>query len=337
VLATIELEETDRIPVVPHQCGWSSKLIGRTWAEHANDAEVHAAAQLAVLEQTGVDGIVVNIGSPVEAHAVGCPVVEEDHNPVRISGEIIHGLEDIGRLGLPKPEADPYMRTMLGALRILKDEVGDDVAIWAGVNAPFQVGGLLRGLKAWMRDTIKNPDLIDTTLEFTTSLVEMWARELVRAGADVLFMGDSLASRDVISVSDYMKWAAGTERVVMDAAKDEGAKAMLHICGRTDDRWVEMLGSNADIFDLDSPVDLAAAKAAIGDQVAIRGNVDTTLLAMRTADDVLAATIELIERVGPGGWILGSGCEIGHLTPVENIVAMVQASRTHGQFAATAG
>jgi uroporphyrinogen decarboxylase len=98
-----------------------------------------------------------------------------------------------------------------------------------------------------------------------------------------------------------------------------------------------MLGSNADIFDLDSPVDLAAAKAAIGDRVAIRGNVDTTLLAMRTADDVLAATIDLIERVGPGGWIIGSGCEIGHLTPVENVIAMVQASRTHGQFAATAG
>lgn len=332
VLATIERKETDRIPVVPHQCGWSSNLIGRTWAEHANDPEVHAAAQLAVLEKTGVDGVVVNIGSPVEAHAVGCPVVEEDHNPVRISGEIVHSLEDVERLELPNPESDPYMRTMLGAMRILKHEVGHDVAIWGGVNAPFQVGGLLRGLKGWMRDTIKNPDLIAATLEFATPLVEMWARELVRAGADVILMGDSLASADVVSVRDYMRWAVETERVVMDAIKDEGGKAMLHICGRTEDRWAEMIGSNADIFDLDSPVDLAQAKAAVGGQVAIRGNVDTTLLAMGTAAQVTAATVDLIERVGPGGWIVGSGCELGQLTPVENVVAMVEATKTHGQF-----
>ena len=52
VLATIALEDTDRIPVVPWQAGWSANLIGRTWAEHANDPEVHAAAQLAVFEQT---------------------------------------------------------------------------------------------------------------------------------------------------------------------------------------------------------------------------------------------------------------------------------------------
>lgn len=332
VLATIELKETDRIPVVPHQCGWSSNLIGRSWADHANDPEVHAAAQLAVLEQTGVDGVVVNIGSAVEAHAVGCPVVEEDHNPVYASGEIVHSVEDIERLELPNSETDPYMRTMLGALRILKHEVGDDVAIWSGVNAPFQVGGIIRGITGWMRDTIKNPELIAATLEFTTPVVERWARELVRAGADVILMGDSLASADVVSVHDYTKWAVEAERIVMDAVRDEGGMAMLHICGRTSDRWLEMVGSNADIFDLDSPVDLAQAKTAVGDRVAIRGNVDTTLLAMGTAADVTAATIDLIEHVGPGGWVVGSGCEIGQLTPVENVVAMVEATKTHGQF-----
>lgn len=335
VLATIDLEETDRIPVVPHQCGWSSKLIGRTWAEHANDPEVHAAAQLAVLDQTGTDGLVVNIGSPVEAHAVGCPVIEEDYNPVSISGPIITSIEDIEKLGLPDPNKDPYMRTMLGAMRILKSEVGDSVAIWGGVNAPFQVGGLLRGLNGWMLDTITAPELVAATLEFATPVVEMWARQLVRAGADVVLMGDSLASRDLISVADYRKWAVDAERVVMDAIKDEGGKAMLHICGRTDDRWTEMVGSNADIFDLDSPVNLAEAKATIGDQVAIRGNVDTTLLAMGSAEQVTAATVDLIERMGPGGWIVGSGCELGHLTPVENVAAMVEASKTHGQFTKT--
>lgn len=335
VLATIELEETDRIPVVPHQCGWSSKLIGRTWAEHANDPEVHAAAQLAVLEQIGPDGLVVNVGSPVEAHAIGCAVEEEDHNPVRISGRLIDRLEDVERLTMPDPHQDPYMRTMLGALRILKQEVGDDVAIWGGVNAPFQVGSLLRGVLDWIRDTIKHPEIIAATVEFATPVVEMWARELVRAGADVILMGDSMASRDVISIADYQKWAVETERVIMDAIKDEGGKAMLHICGRTEDRWAAMVGSNADIFDLDSPVDLAEAKATVGDRVALRGNVDTTLLAMGTADKVTASTVELIERVGAGGWIIGSGCEIGQLTPVENVIAMVEASKTHGQYVAT--
>ncbi len=332
VLATIDLDDTDRIPVVPHQCGWSSKLIGRTWAEHANDPMVHAAAQLAVLEQTGVDGLTINIGTPVEAHAVGCAVEEEDFDPVRIAEHIVQDVEVLRRLELPNPHADRYMSTMLEALRIVKEEVGETVAIWAGVNAPFQVGGLLRGLSEWMLATILEQDLMTEVLEFTTELVEMWARELVRAGADILFMGDSLASGDLISVPDYRKWALDSERAVMAAAKEEGARAMLHICGNTADRWVEMLDSGADIFDLDSPIDLAEAKAAVGDRVAIRGNVDTTLLSSGSAEDVYATVVDLIDKMGPGGWIMGSGCELGHLTPVENVVAMVEATGKYGWF-----
>jgi MtaA/CmuA family methyltransferase len=332
VLATIDRSETDRIPVVPWQCGWSSKLLGKTWREHANDPEIHAAAQLAVLEQTGVDGLTVNIGTPVEAASVGCLAEEEDHGPVRVAAGVIDTIEDIEKLALPDPETDRYMSTMLGAMRILKAEVGDEVALWGGVNAPFQVGGLLRGLQDWMMDTIINPELVRATLDFATELVVLWARSLARAGADVLFMGDSLASGDMISVPDYVTWAIDSERAVMEAAKDEGARAQLHICGRTSDRWDEMTRTNADLLDLDTPVDLAAAKAAVGDRVAVRGNVSTTLLSMGTREEVYENTRDLIERVGPGSFIVGTGCEIGDLTPVANIAAMAEATKDHGNW-----
>ena len=52
---------------------------------------------------------------------------------------------------------------------------------------------------------------------------------------------------------------------------------------------------------------------------------------MGTAEEVTEATAGLIARMGPGGWIVGAGCELGHLTPVENVIAMVEATRAHGQ------
>jgi uroporphyrinogen decarboxylase len=145
-------------------------------------------------------------------------------------------------------------------------------------------------------------------------------------------MGDSLASGDMISVPDYVTWAIDSERAVMEAAKDEGARAQLHICGRTSDRWDEMTRTNADLLDLDTPVDLAAAKAAVGDRVAVRGNVSTTLLSIGTREEVYENTRDLIERVGPGSFIVGTGCEIGDLTPVANIAAMAEATKDHGNW-----
>ena len=79
-----------------------------------------------------------------------------------------------------------------------------------------------------------------------------------------------------------------------------------------------------DCFSCDTAVDLAVAKANIGDRMALMGNVaPVNTLMQGTPEDVRRESYECIEKAGlDGGFILSSGCEIPRDTPDENTIAM---------------
>ncbi|MFQ5795698.1 MAG: uroporphyrinogen decarboxylase family protein [Candidatus Bipolaricaulia bacterium] len=332
-MATIDLQEPDRVAASPWQGGWATRLIDRKWIEHSNDPQVHAESQLAAYEICKLDGVNVNIGIPVVPGAIGCPVDEPEDDFPKVQGHIVHSVDDVNKLKLPDPEKDGFMPTMLGAIRILKRQLKDEVPVWSATSAPWQVAGNLRGLQEWFVDSIMNPELIDKTLEFCGKAVSIWAEAMIDAGADILFIGDSLATGDLISVDDYKKWARPYEREIIQLAHNKGAKVILHICGRTSDRWEEMLETGADLFDLDAPIDMAAAKQQLGDRICIKGNIDTTLMVRGTPEDIEQISKKLVEGCAPGGgFILGSGCELGRDTPVENVQMMAEVVRKYGWY-----
>ena len=333
-MAAIALQKPDRVPVSPWAPGWAVKLIGRPWKEHNNDPQVHAECQLAALEICQLDAAIVNIGIPVVPSSLGAPYDEPENDVPKVSGHILHSLDDLKELKIPDPEKDSkLMATMLGAIRILKRELKGEVPIYCASSSPWQVAGNLRGLQDWFVDTIMNPELIDKTLEFTGEVVSIWAEAMFDAGADIMLMGDSLATGDLISVDDFKRWAQPYEKMVIDRVHKAGGKVLLHICGRSSDRWEPMVETGADLIDLDSPVDMGDAKDQIGDRVCIKGNVDTTLLVRGTSEDVDRVSKELIERCAPGGgFILSAGCEVGRDSPVENIQALADAARKYGTY-----
>jgi uroporphyrinogen-III decarboxylase len=58
------------------------------------------------------------------------------------------------------------------------------------------------------------------------------------------------------------------------------------------------------------------------------GNVSTTLTAMKSAEDVYEATMDVIRKSGKGGRLFVSGgCILPDICPAENIRAMVKATR----------
>lgn len=83
-----------------------------------------------------------------------------------------------------------------------------------------------------------------------------------------------------------------------------------------------------DIIEVDHKVDLALARSIVGDRACVIGNVDpVTVLLQGTPDRVRAASEECLEAGRGGGYILGSGCVVPRITPLENVKAMVQAAR----------
>jgi uroporphyrinogen decarboxylase len=114
-----------------------------------------------------------------------------------------------------------------------------------------------------------------------------------------------------------------------------GAAPSLHICGNTSKIWPEMTDTGVSILSLDDAVDLAEAKALVGDRVALLGNVrPTASMYLGTPDDVRANALECLAKGwdNPKGYILGLGCGLPIDTKPENIHALVNAAREFGRW-----
>ena len=84
-----------------------------------------------------------------------------------------------------------------------------------------------------------------------------------------------------------------------------------------------------DIYELDFPVDLTQARADLGPDRLISGNVSTvTDLLTGTPDDVYRAAARC-HAVSGRYHIVNSGCEVSPRTPPENLRALVRYAQEH--------
>ena len=92
--------------------------------------------------------------------------------------------------------------------------------------------------------------------------------------------------------------------------------------------WEEWGSWEYDIVDIDSLAPFDAARAAMGPEQVLCGNMDPVrVLRMRTPETVLRETETCWLRAGPN-YIVGAGCEVPRDTPVENLRVLTDFARS---------
>ncbi len=113
-----------------------------------------------------------------------------------------------------------------------------------------------------------------------------------------------------------------TERILCDLI------ALLHL----DSNWTRELERFRElprgrcIMALDGETDIFKAKEILGDHMCIMGDVTASMLYLDTPDIVYDYCTKLIRELGPGGFILQSGCDILANAKLENVKAMISAA-----------
>jgi MtaA/CmuA family methyltransferase len=260
----------------------------------------------------------------------------EDETP-HLEQPPLTDIGDVFDLSVPDPLTDGRMPVMIEATRLLRKELGDDVAIRTPGTGPFALASYFIGtqnflIEIGMADADmagSNPEAIHHGLDLAAEALIAFGKACIDAGADLLHCGDSLASCDVISPRDYERWAFPYQRKVVQAWKEYGAKTLLHICGDSTKVLDLYAQTGADVIEVDHKVDLATARTVIGGRACVIGNIDpVTVLLQGTPERVRAAADECLAVVGDGsGYILGSGCIVPRIAPFENVRAMVDAVR----------
>lgn len=329
-MAVLDGRTPDMVPIVPVVDGFfAPKVLDRANDECFLDGDCMAAALAAALERFGYDGAVAEMGLGPNPNVLGC-ALEVAGNDVPIVVETgIGGRNDLNRIAIPDPGADGK----LGPVEKLVAAVGGGHAVFGYVRSPFEYAATVRGFMEFMGDFYRDPEFVHELISRVMPATVSVGRALAAAGVDALVLKDSLASTSVISPEHYREFARPYEVMVIEELKGV-VKVILHVCRNSAPILADMAATGADVLEIDSPVDLAAARKAVGDRVVLKGNIDAVAVIEKgTTADVREAVKKAMDAArADGGFILSTGDSIPPAAPDENVAALVEAGREYGGY-----
>ncbi|HFB97665.1 MAG TPA: uroporphyrinogen decarboxylase, partial [Bryobacterales bacterium] len=296
------------------------------YGKYALDHRVMVEAQIRTAGEFGFDHV-SGITETREAPDCGAKIRIFDDQPYALdeSQALLADKGALARLESPDPETATHMRDRILGLALFKERVGSEKIVEGWVEGPCGAAADLRGINTLMLDFFDDPGFVRELFEFVLDLAIRFARAQVRAGADVIGIGDPAAS--LIGPRLYEQFVWPYEKRLVEAIHEAGARVRLHICGNIRP-ILEPLGRlGCDIIDVDSAVPLAEARRRMGPDQVLLGNLDPVrTLRNGSPEEVAAAVAKCYEAAGPR-YIVGAGCEVVRDTPPENVHALVRAAQ----------
>lgn len=140
-------------------------------------------------------------------------------------------------------------------------------------------------------------------------------------------VGDAAASLVGPTIYEQFVWAK--EKELIDRLHQLGLKVRLHICGNTRQILEGMGRLGCDIVDLDFPAPVAEARAAMGPDQVLLGNLNPVKVLRNGTPELVRETLAACHQEAGARFIVGAGCEIPRGTPEANVQAMTDYARGH--------
>jgi uroporphyrinogen decarboxylase len=336
VMTTVHHQIPDRVPTDLHNFLNTVEYAGYPLAQALQSGEMMAEAQLKFWREFGHDALLVENGVIAEAQACGCDVEYFDDRPPRVAGHILaESLDKVDELEVPDPFTTFPMSELLKAVRILVEEIGDEVYIMGRSDqGPVALAMALRGYEQFVVDLAlhENTDAIIRVIEYATKVHIRYGQAMKEVGAHGTSMGE--AGVDIIGPNLYREFANQYDRQVVAAVGGPDFPFALHICGDATKILPDMVATGAQILELDYKTDMREAKRLMQGKTTFLGPVNPELIYMaKSTDEVEAAVREALEILAPGGGlILGPGCALGLGNPTDNIHALVESAKKYGVY-----
>lgn len=237
--------------------------------------------------------------------------------------------EQIDALRPLEPEAAlPFIKTILQALR---SEVGDKSTVLGFVGAPWTLAAYaVEGKGSKTYSIIKNmafsdPTILHQLLAKLADAIAIYARYQIDCGAQVVQMFDSWAGQ--LSPQDYDTFALPYQQRVFQQVKQTHPDTPLILLVSGSAGVLERMGqSGADIVSVDWAVDMADARARLGKQVKVQGNLDPGVL-FGSKQFIRDRILDTVRKAGNWGHILNLGHGVLPETPEENVAFFFETAK----------
>lgn len=324
-------EPVDYTPV------WLMRQAGRYMAEYmairnkysflemCRIPEIAAEVTLQPVNKLGVDAAILfaDILLPLEGMGLQLEFAKNEgpviHNPVRTRADVeaIRVIE--------AEEATPYV---MEAIRILRRELADKVPLIGFSGAPFTLasyiieGGGSKNYIECKKMMWQAPEVWQMLMEKIAEVILRYLKAQIAAGAQAVQLFDSWVG--TLSPEDYRQYVLPYSKKVLDGLKDSGVP-VIHFANNASSMLELVKEAGGDVIGLDWRINIDDAIRRLGDDVAVQGNLDPMMLFAPTR--VIEERVkDILERVGGRpGHIFNLGHGIHKDTPVEHVIALVEA------------
>jgi MtaA/CmuA family methyltransferase len=323
----------DHLPVQPVIMMFAARHFGIPYIDYTRDGRLMAAAQIKLFEDFGIDCL-LTCSDParevIDIAGDGSVKWYPDQGPAICEQKA--ALLDKSRLKtfrIPDPLGGGRMNDRVTGIEAMYKALGREVSIVGWVEGPLALAAELRGLTHIMTDFVDDPAFVHDLLDFTTEVAIAYAPAQIAAGADTIGMSDAAAS--MMGPRYYREFLFPRQLRVVESIRKAHREVIvrLHMCGNTDFLIPQMRELPVQIFELDSPTNLAAARARLGPDRVILGNVSTITDMLEGTPEQVYEASRRCHRICGKAHVVGTGCEMPPATPDANLHAMVRYSREH--------
>jgi len=191
--------------------------------------------------------------------------------------------KQIMALGVPDPEQE--LRYVMDAVRTIRHELHARVPLIGFSGSPWTLatymveGGSSKGFHTIKAMMYERPELLDRLLETVDAAVTLYLNAQIEAGAQAVMIFDTWGG--ALTPRDYCHFSLKPmERIIKSLKREnEGRKVPVILFTKNGGQWLEaMTDTGADALGLDWTTDLGDARRRVGNQVALQGNLDPSVL-----------------------------------------------------------
>lgn len=331
-------EPADRVPV------WLMRQAGRYMAEYravrektsflelCKNPELSAEVMLTAVEKLGVDAAILfadllpilePMGLDLEFTANEGPVI---HNPIRQTKDVdrVRELTGLERLDF-----------VLQAVRQTREGLDECLPLIGFAGAPFTLasyaveGGSSRTYRHVKVLMYTDPPAWHALMERLARAVSIYLNGQIAAGAQVVQLFDSWVG--CLGPDDYRRYVLPHTRAVIESIAP--AAPVIHFATGNPALVPLINEAGGAVIGVDWRVRLDDAWRTIGYGKAIQGNLDPVVL-LASHSEIRRRVREILDQVaGRPGYIFNLGHGILPQTPVENVIALVDAVHEMGERA----
>jgi len=330
---TLSWQPVDRVPMMLHNFMPAAREAGMTMKEFRSRPENIARAFIEASVKYGLDGILTDVDTALQAHALGAVTEFPEDLPAKVVAPISEQIEEVIEQVDPKKlQSDERVQIYLEALRLIHRETGGQLFLRGNADqGPFSLAVTVYGMTNMMmglKDKSQT-ELIFRLIERCYEVHLAFHLMVKEAGADMTSFGDSMGSPDLISPAMYRTFAAPFQKRLVNDLAQKGIRTVCHMCGKTDmilEPWSENGFSGIEI---DYKTNVSQAAKVMKGKTVVFGIIDPSgVFCLGDEATVVQTTRSVLEMFPQGGLVIGAGCALPAETPAENIHAFVRTVRS---------